>query len=153
MVAHERLTESRVTIKWLFAKRNSLSNLPAFLATYGRISSNQKYQFVGQIENLRFNFKTYVFQIVLTDFYCKHEIFCVQWRINVEQNKLKIFWIILKTKALKLTRRLKKPKTYVQDIMGSFAAGIFGHEDFQSLASKFNLVIFFINFKLQPNPR
>ena len=33
-VAQERLTEPRVTMKWLLAKRNSLSDFPAFLSHY-----------------------------------------------------------------------------------------------------------------------
>ena len=36
VVALERLTEPLVTIEWLLAKRNSLSNLLVFLGLYGR---------------------------------------------------------------------------------------------------------------------
>ena len=36
VVAHARLTEPRVTIEWLLAKGNSLSDLPAFLGPYGK---------------------------------------------------------------------------------------------------------------------
>ena len=36
LMAHERLTEQRVTMEWLVPKRNSLSDLPAFLGPYGR---------------------------------------------------------------------------------------------------------------------
>ena len=32
VVAHERLTEQRVAIKWLLAKRKSISDLSAFLS-------------------------------------------------------------------------------------------------------------------------
>ena len=35
-VAHERLTEPRVTIMWLLAKPSIFSDLPAFLGTYGK---------------------------------------------------------------------------------------------------------------------
>ena len=35
VVAHERLTEPRVTMEWLLAKPNSLSNIPAFLDPNG----------------------------------------------------------------------------------------------------------------------
>ena len=35
VVAHERLTESRVTMSWLLAKPKSFSNLPAFLDLNG----------------------------------------------------------------------------------------------------------------------
>ena len=35
VVAHLRLSEPRVTIKWLLAKRNILSDLPASLDSYG----------------------------------------------------------------------------------------------------------------------
>ena len=34
VMAHESLAEPRVTMQWLLLKRNSLSDLPAFL--YGR---------------------------------------------------------------------------------------------------------------------
>ena len=34
VVPHERPTEPRVTIEWLLAKRNSLSDLPAFLGPH-----------------------------------------------------------------------------------------------------------------------
>ena len=40
MVAHERLTEPRDTIDWLLAKRNSLSDLPAFLGVYGSLEKS-----------------------------------------------------------------------------------------------------------------
>ena len=47
VVAHERLTEPRVTIEWLLAKQNSLSDLPAFLGPYASsqklISSEKNY--------------------------------------------------------------------------------------------------------------
>ena len=36
LVAHESLTEPRVTIEWLLSKRNSLSDLPAFVGPYGK---------------------------------------------------------------------------------------------------------------------
>ena len=35
VMVHERLSESRVTMEWLLAKRNSPPNLPAFLGSYG----------------------------------------------------------------------------------------------------------------------
>ena len=35
LVAHERLTEPRVTIEWLLAKPRSFPNLPAFLDLNG----------------------------------------------------------------------------------------------------------------------
>ena len=35
VVAHERLTEPRVTMEWLLAKLGSFSNLPAFLYLNG----------------------------------------------------------------------------------------------------------------------
>ena len=35
-VAHARLTEPRVTMKWLLSKRNSFSNFRAFLGPYGK---------------------------------------------------------------------------------------------------------------------
>ena len=35
VVAHERLTEPRVTMEWLLAKPQSFSNLSAFLDPYG----------------------------------------------------------------------------------------------------------------------
>ena len=35
-MAHERLTEPRVTMKWLLAKPRSLFNLPVFLDLNGR---------------------------------------------------------------------------------------------------------------------
>ena len=38
LVAHERLTESRVTIEWLLAKLRSFSNLPAFLDLNGSLT-------------------------------------------------------------------------------------------------------------------
>ena len=34
VVAHERLTDPRVTIEWLLAKPSSLSDLPTFLGPY-----------------------------------------------------------------------------------------------------------------------
>ena len=36
LVAHERLTEPRVTMDWLLPKPNSLSDLPAFPGSYGK---------------------------------------------------------------------------------------------------------------------
>ena len=42
MVAHERLTGSRVTMRWLLAKPRSYSKLPAFLHLYGNIFYDQK---------------------------------------------------------------------------------------------------------------
>ena len=38
MVAHETLTEPRVTMEWLLAKPRSFSNLPVFLDLNGRFS-------------------------------------------------------------------------------------------------------------------
>ena len=35
VVAHERLTDARVTIEWLLAKPSSLSDLPTFLGPDG----------------------------------------------------------------------------------------------------------------------
>ena len=43
MVAHERLTEPRVTMEWLYAKRNRLSDLPAFLGPYCIINEKIKF--------------------------------------------------------------------------------------------------------------
>ena len=40
MVAHETLTEPRVTIEWLFAKPRSFSNLPAFFNLNGSITDS-----------------------------------------------------------------------------------------------------------------
>ena len=37
VLAYERLTESRVTMKWLLAKPRSFSNLPVFLNLNGSI--------------------------------------------------------------------------------------------------------------------
>ena len=42
MGAHERLIEPRVTIKWLPAKRNSHSDLPAFLGPDYMIKYHKK---------------------------------------------------------------------------------------------------------------
>ena len=40
MVAHERLTEPRITMEGLLAKPRSFSNFPAFLDLDGRIKQN-----------------------------------------------------------------------------------------------------------------
>ena len=47
MVAHERLTEPRGTIEWLLQKWNSLSDLPAFLGSYG--IANEKVKILKEI--------------------------------------------------------------------------------------------------------
>ena len=48
VVAHERLTEPRVTMEWLCANRNSLSDLPAFLGLYG-IKTSSKHLFLSNV--------------------------------------------------------------------------------------------------------
>ena len=51
MVAHERLTEPRVTIEWLLPKRNSLSDLPAFLDVNGiKLGYRLFYQDIAMIK-------------------------------------------------------------------------------------------------------
>ena len=42
VVAHERLTEPRVTMEWQLAKPRSFSNLPAFLDLHGKFFGYRK---------------------------------------------------------------------------------------------------------------
>ena len=58
MVAHERLTEPHATIKWLLAKRNSLSDIPAFQGPYGKFKIKKKLYKAENVEDLRQNFLT-----------------------------------------------------------------------------------------------
>ena len=46
VVAHERLTEPRVTMEWLLAKRNSLSNLPDSLGPVSQYQVISQYHWI-----------------------------------------------------------------------------------------------------------
>ena len=54
-MAYERFTEPRVTIEWLLAKRNSLTNLPAFLGPYGIYSHKLRFSLEMELLSSKLN--------------------------------------------------------------------------------------------------
>ena len=71
VVAHERLTEPRVTMEWLLAKPRSYSNLPAFLDLNWRwLISMTKGRPKIKAEKLRLSLMTFS-ELLTVNSYCK----------------------------------------------------------------------------------